>query len=33
MRYELAGNCSILYIGVRGFIFTPASLNRACMPE
>jgi hypothetical protein len=39
MRYEHAGNHGILYtcpsygVGMRGFIPTPASLNRACMPE
>jgi hypothetical protein len=33
MRYEISGNKTILYIGVRGFIFFPASLNRACCPE
>jgi hypothetical protein len=33
MRYELSGNHTILYIGTRGFIFTPASSNRACSRE
>ncbi len=33
MRYELSGNQNVLYIGVRGFIFSPAFLNRACCPE
>ncbi len=33
MRYEISGNFSVLYIGVRGFIFSLAALNRACTPE
>jgi hypothetical protein len=30
MRYEISGNHTILYIGMRGFIPTLASSNRAC---
>jgi len=33
MRYEISNNHSILYVGVRGFIFSLAFLNRACCPE
>jgi hypothetical protein len=33
MRYEHSGNHSILYIGMRGFIPTQASSNRACSRE
>jgi hypothetical protein len=33
MRYEPSGNYVILHIGMRGFITSLTSSNRACPPE